>query len=113
MFTILFVAFLIADNLLRLILSMRQIRYVSRHRNQVPQEFAHHINLKSHQRAADYTIRRTKTSIVERLVDAILLLALTLLGGLQAIDLYLGRAIDNEIGRASCREREDNTRKGM
>src|SRR5690625_1508151 len=99
MFTILFVAFLIADNLLRLILSMRQIRYVSRHRNQVPQEFAHHINLKSHQRAADYTIRRTKTSIVERLVDAILLLALTLLGGFQAIDLYLGRAIDNELLR--------------
>src|SRR5690625_7488072 len=99
MFTILFVAFLIADNLLRLILSMRQIRYVSRHRNQVPQEFAHHINLKSHQRAADYTIRRTKTSIVERLVDVILLLSLTLFGRLQSIDLYLRRAFDNALMR--------------
>ena len=99
MFTILFVAFLIADNLLRLILAMRQIRHVARHRDQVPKEFSHHISLKSHQRAADYTIRRTKTSIVERLVDSILLLSFTLLGGLQAIDLYLGRVIDNELLR--------------
>src|SRR5690625_4167168 len=99
MFTILFVAFLLADNLLRWLLAIKQIRHVARHRSQVPAEFAHHISLNSHQRAADYTIQRTKTSIVERLADSILLLALTLLGGLQAIDLFLGRSIDNELLR--------------
>src|SRR5690625_945212 len=99
MFTILFVVFLIADNLLRLFLSIKQIRHVARHRKQVPAEFSHHISLRSHQRAADYTIQRTKTSIVERLIDSILLLALTLLGGLQAIDLFLARLIDNELLR--------------
>lgn len=99
MFTILFIAFLIADNLLRLTLAIKQMRHVRKHRPQVPGEFAHHISLRSHQRAADYTIERTKVSIVERLVDSILLLALTLLGGLQALDLFLGRAIDNELLR--------------
>src|SRR5690625_1506538 len=99
MFTILFVAFLLADNLLRLLLAIKQIRHVARHRSQVPAEFAHHISLNSHQRAADYTIQRTKTSIVERLADSILLLALGLLGSLQAIDLFRGRSIDNEMLR--------------
>src|SRR5699024_5373202 len=66
---------------------------------QIPQQTTNKNNLKLHHRSAHKTIRRTTTSIVERLVDSILLLALTLLGGLQAIDLYLGRAIDNELLR--------------
>lgn len=99
MFTLLFVAFLVADNLIKLILAMRQIRHVAQHRDQVPAEFDHHISLKSHQRAADYTIRRTKTAIAERLVDSVFLLALTLLGGLQALDLFFGRHIEGDLLR--------------
>lgn len=99
MFTILFVAFLIADNLLRLVLALKHIIHIRAHRTQVPDEFAHHISLRSHQRAADYTIERTKVAIVERLVDSIFLLVLTLFGGLQALDLFWGRMIDHELLR--------------
>ncbi len=97
MLTLMFVALLLVDIGIRLWLSTRQIRHVIRHRDRVPSEFANRIGLASHQRAADYTVARVRLGMVERVFDAALLVALTLLGGLQAIDLFAGHLTDNDF----------------
>lgn len=99
MFTLLFVAFLLTDVLLRLWLATRQIRHVSRHRDHVPEAFAARIGLRSHQRAADYTVAKTRLTMFERLVEAIVLVSFTLLGGLQVLDVQLGYMFENEMLR--------------
>ncbi|MBL8433022.1 MAG: M48 family metallopeptidase [Dechloromonas sp.] len=66
----------------RLWLTVRQIRCVAAHRGAVPAGFAERISLAAHQKAADYTVDRNRLAIFTTLVDAALLLALTLGGGL-------------------------------
>ncbi|ANN67898.1 M48 family metallopeptidase [Bordetella bronchialis] len=97
MLTLLFVALLLIDIGIRLWLSTRQIRHVIRHRDRVPAEFSDRIGLASHQRAADYTVARVRLGMIERVFDAVVLVALTLLGGLQAIDLFAGRLTGNDF----------------
>src|SRR3546814_392783 len=99
MFTLLFVAFLLTDILARLWLASRQIRHVQKHRGSVPAEFSDRIGLHSHQRAADYTVAKMQFSMVEHVFEAAVLVALTLLGGLQFIDTNLGLLIENEMLR--------------
>src|SRR5690554_472253 len=81
--TFLFLLLLLTDVMTRLWLARRQIQHVTRHREQVPEEFSHRIRLTSHQRAADYTTERVRLSMLEVIFDATVLLALTLGGGLQ------------------------------
>jgi len=99
MFTFLFVLMLLTDVVLRLWLASRHIRHVSGHRDAVPAEFSSRINLASHQRAADYTVARTRLGMVERLFDAAVLVVLTLLGGLQAIDTLTLSLTQHELVR--------------
>jgi STE24 endopeptidase len=99
MFTLLFITFLLADLLTRFWLARRQIRHVLRHRAEVPAEFSERIGLNSHQRAADYTAARTQLHMIERVVEAGVLLGLTLLGGLQFIDIQLARLIESDMLR--------------
>ena len=97
--TLLFVFFLVADLCVRQWLATRQIRHVARHREQVPPEFSARIGLPSHQRAADYTAARVRLGMLERVYDAAILVALTLLGGLQAIDLAVAQLTSNDLLR--------------
>ncbi|MDM9558122.1 MULTISPECIES: M48 family metallopeptidase [Bordetella] len=97
--TLLFVSLLLADICVRLWLASRQIRHVARHRDQVPPEFAPRIGLASHQRAADYTVARMRLGMLERVYDAVILVALTLLGGLQAIDLLVAQVTSHDLLR--------------
>lgn len=99
MFTLLFVAFLLTDVLIRLWLATRQVKHVRTHRAQVPAEFADRIGLYSHQRAADYTVARMQLSMIEHVVEAAVLVGFTLLGGLQFLDMRLATLIDGEILR--------------
>lgn len=99
MFTLWFIAFLFADLATRAWVASRQMRHVLRHRDQVPPEFSDRISLRSHQRAADYTLAKVRLGMVETVVEACVLVALTLLGGLQWLDLYWGRTIDSETWR--------------
>lgn len=99
LFTLLFCGFLLADVLLRFWLASRQMRHVHQHRGAVPVEFADRIRLFSHQRAADYTVDKVKLTMVERVVEAAVLIGFTLLGGLQFLDFTLGNLIDNEMLR--------------
>jgi STE24 endopeptidase len=66
------------------------VRHVLAHRAAVPGHFADRITLVSHQKAADYTVARTRLGVIELVVDAVLLVALTLGGGLALIAGWVG-----------------------
>ena len=84
--THIFILLLIATTCVRLWLGTRQISHVQANRAQVPVAFAENISLEAHQKAADYTNAKTKLALSELMVQALLLGALTLGGGLQWID---------------------------
>lgn len=66
-------------------LAIRQIRHVSAHAASVPEAFASRIGLAAHQKAAAYTIARTRLGLIDTFWSAVVLVGFTLLGGLQAI----------------------------
>jgi STE24 endopeptidase len=82
-FAWLFLAALAASTGTRLWLAARQARHVRAHRDAVPDSFAGAIPLAAHQKAADYTVAKTRLGIAELALGAALLLALTLGGALQ------------------------------
>ena len=84
-FTALFLVALGAGLLTRLWLARRQMRHVAAHRGAVPPAFAAIIGLDAHRKAADYTVARVRVGIVDVLVSAALLLALSVGGGLQRL----------------------------
>lgn len=88
-FSILFVAFLAAMLAVRFWLASRHIRHVLRHRAAVPAEFAEKIPLDAHQKAADYTVARTKYGLVTLLVNSAVLIGFTLLGALQWLSVQV------------------------
>ena len=80
-FTWVFLAALLAATAVRVWLARRQIRHVRAHRDAVPQTFAAAIPLPAHQKAADYSVAKTRLGVVEVMIAAGALLLLTL-GGL-------------------------------
>ncbi len=84
-FTAVFLAALLLTTATRLWLGIRHIRYIRAHRDNVPQEFAAQINLPAHQKAADYSSAKTKLHMAHAVIDALLLLALTLGSVLQLL----------------------------
>ena len=84
--TLIFISLLIFTTLTRLWLGSRQVAYVQAHRAQVPAAFSADISLEAHQKAADYSSAKTKLALTEIIVQALLLLAFTLGGGLQWLD---------------------------
>ncbi len=88
-FSILFVSFIILTLLVRFWLASRQLRHVLAHRSAVPAEFAEKIPLAAHQKAADYTIARTKYGMLTLMINTLVLIGFTLLGGLQWLSLQI------------------------
>jgi STE24 endopeptidase len=84
-FTLLFLAALALTTLLRLWLARRHLRHIAAHRGAVPEAFRDSIALAAHQRAADYTTARVRLGLLDVIVGALLVLALTLGGLLQAM----------------------------
>lgn len=95
-------AFLLVANLLtKLWLSGRQVRHVAQHRAQVPAAFAHTISLEAHQKAADYTLAKARIGVTDLGLDAITLMAWTLLGCLDLLNQvtldWLGEGMGQQI----------------
>src|SRR5450830_1312931 len=88
-FSLLFIAFFILTLGLRFWLSHRHIRHVLAHRAQVPAEFASRIPLDAHQKAADYTVAKTRFGLLALLFSSAVLIDFTLLGGLQWLAIQL------------------------
>jgi STE24 endopeptidase len=80
---------LLINVLLKLWLNARQVRHVAQHRGEVPSAFANQISLAEHQKAADYTLAKAKVSQIDILIDAVVLIAWTLLGGLSALNAFV------------------------
>jgi STE24 endopeptidase len=88
-FTALFCALLVLGLVIRTVLASRQIRHVARHRGTVPAAFSDTISIEAHQKAADYTVTKTRFGLLETALDAALLLGWTLLGGLDWLNQTL------------------------
>ena len=88
-FSLLFITFFILTLALRFWLAGRHIRHVLAHRARVPAEFAARIPLAAHQKAADYTIAKTKFGLLTLLFNSAVLIGFTLLGGLQWLSTAL------------------------
>lgn len=84
--TLAFAAFLVAGLAVKFWLATRQVRHVARHRDAVPPAFAGTVSLAAHQKAADYTIAKSRLGLLETAFAAAVLLAWTLLGGLDALN---------------------------
>ncbi len=87
--TFVFALALLLGLLLKFWLATRQIRHVARHRAQVPAPFDQTITLAAHQKAADYTVAKTRLGLLELAFGAAVLLGWTLLGGLDALNRLL------------------------
>jgi len=98
-FSLLFVAALAVSLAVRGWLSLRQIAHVRAHRAAVPAAFVARIGIAAHQKAADYTVAKQRLAIVHALVDAALLLAMTLGGGLAAIVAWTNALPGGAIAR--------------
>lgn len=88
-----FAAALAGGLLLKLWLATRQIRHVARHRQEVPAAFRQTIPLAAHQKAADYTLAKSRLGLLELAVGTAVLLGWTLLGGLNALNQGLMAAL--------------------
>jgi STE24 endopeptidase len=88
----LFLVALAAMVAIRWWLGGRQLAAVQAHRDAVPEAFAAAIPAEDHRRAADYTAARLRLDRVELVVDALLLVLLTLGGGLAALDRLVATA---------------------
>lgn len=89
MLTFTFVAALLTGAVLKFWLNSRQIRHVAQHRNQVPAAFSHTFTLSAHQKAADYTMAKTRFELIELGLGSAVILAWTLLGGLSDLNQQL------------------------
>jgi len=85
-FTLLFAALLLLGLVTKFYLATRQVRHVAQHKDQVPAAFASTISLPSHQKAADYTVAKTRLGMLEMAFSAALLLGWTLLGGIDLLN---------------------------
>ncbi|MFM7025459.1 MAG: M48 family metallopeptidase [Limnohabitans sp.] len=80
---------LLAHVAIKLWLNARQARHVATHRGAVPEAYAQTIALADHQKAADYALAKTQLAQWDILLDAVLVLGWTLLGGLDALNQWL------------------------
>jgi STE24 endopeptidase len=87
--SLLFALALCASLLLKFWLASRQIRHVALHRGEVPAAFTERISLEAHQKAADYTLAKTRFGLLELAWGAALTVGWTLLGGLSALNQLL------------------------
>ncbi len=87
--TLLFALALLLGLALKFWLATRQVRHVARHRAAVPAAFAATVTLAAHQKAADYTLAKTRFGLLETAFGAAALLGWTLLGGLDALNQFL------------------------
>ncbi len=84
-FTAIFITALLLTTFTQLWLATRHIRHIRAYRGNVPQDFASQIDLAAHQKAADYTCAKTRLDYPSTLMHVVLLLMLTLGGGLNVL----------------------------
>ena len=87
--TVAFAAAMLLSLATKLWLATRQMRHVSLKRGAVPAAFAGTVTLQAHQRAADYTLAKGRFGLWTTALGSAMLLGWTLLGGLDALNVFL------------------------
>ncbi len=104
--TLTLVVALLANVALKFWLNSRHIRHVAQHRPAVPAAYAQTVSLADHQKAADYTLSKVRLSQWDIALDAAILLAWTLLGGLNAMNqvlmAWMGPGMAQQIALVLC-----------
>jgi STE24 endopeptidase len=85
-----FIAVLTLTTVIHIWLARRHIHFVSNHKNKVPDAFKKNISLKDHQKAANYAIAKSELGSKDILVQASMLLLLTLGGLISKISNIFG-----------------------
>lgn len=85
LFTLLFLLALAISFGVEYWLSRRQVAHVLAHRADVPDAFRETISLEAHQKAADYTVDKSRLGNVGRALGTVILLVVTLGGGIDAV----------------------------
>ena len=93
-----FAAALLLTVLLKFWLATRQMRHVAAHRGTVPAAFAATVSLAAHQKAADYTLVRSRFGLLTLAFGTAVLLGWTLLGGLDALNAAVRDAVQPRWG---------------
>jgi STE24 endopeptidase len=99
LFSVVFLIALAVSVALHLWLARRQVRHVQRHRASVPAHFTGKISLEAHHKAADYTAARARLSSVDTVIDAAVLLALTLGGGVALLASWVASLPIGAVGQ--------------
>lgn len=84
--TALFIAAVAGTTAVELWLASRQVAAVEAHRDRIPEPFAGRLSAEDHRKAADYTAAKIRLGNIGTLINAGLTLALTVGGGIAAID---------------------------
>jgi STE24 endopeptidase len=100
--TLLFTAALVGSLLVKFWLTTRQVRHVAAHRHAVPEAFRQTVALAAHQRAADYTLAKSRFGLLVTAFGAAVLIGWTLLGGLDTLNAGLRDAIQPRFRQPRC-----------
>ena len=100
--TLAFALALTLSLILKFWLASRQIRHVAQNRSAVPPAFAGKVSLAAHQKAADYTMTKTRFGLLELAWGAAIVLAWTLLGGLSCVNEWLADVMGHGIVQQVC-----------
>ncbi len=87
-FTVIFLIALSTYLVFRWWLNERQMKYVTEHRNKIPEYFETKLSLDDHHKAADYSIAYGRLSRYQLLFETAILLAWTLGGALTLVDEF-------------------------
>ena len=93
-FSFVFILALCATVVLRCWLAVRQLKHVAAHREAVPAQFAGRITLGSHQKAADYSMTRTRLGFLSLAIEVAVLLGFTLGWGWQVLHDWWATRLD-------------------
>lgn len=96
-FTAVFLVALLLTFCVRMWLATRHIHHVLGHRDSVPDNFSAQISLEAHQKAADYTCAKTRLGYVSISLETLLLLILTLGGGLSILVAFWSSLLNDPI----------------
>jgi STE24 endopeptidase len=81
-----FLLFLFTKALIEAWLDMKNRAHILAHSDEVPEKFQDQISLQDHQKAADYSITKIKTSKFFKAVDLVVMLIWTLGGGIESLN---------------------------
>jgi len=96
-FTIIFLIALIISSSIQFWLAKRQADYVAAHRFAVPDAFKSKVPLEAHQKAADYTLAKIKLGNIDGALGIIVLLLLTLGGGINTAFEYWNSLVSSPL----------------